>query len=214
MTPPAGCASTETSPRRSGLLAELREGLRFVAAEKDLARILLLVAVISLFGIPFVPLLPLFADGVLHVGPEGLGRLAAASGVGSLAAALCLALGGEVRRKGMLAVAAGLVFGLCLLIFARSREYHASLLALLLMGAGIVCLLALANCLLQHRCPDGLRGRVMGLYTLTLVGMAPLGHAVMGLLAGTFGATHALSLGSTICLSAVLATGPSISRLS
>jgi MFS family permease len=198
---------------RSGLLEELGDGLRFVLAEKDLARILLLVAVISLFGIPFVPLLPFFADGILHVGPQGLGFLAASSGVGALAAALLMALRGEVQNKGRLLVAAGLLFALCLLIFARSREYHASLLALLFIGAGIVSLLALASCVLHKRCPEGLRGRVMGIYTLALIGMAPFGHAMMGLLAGAIGAAGALSFCSTICLTVVLVTARPISRI-
>lgn len=213
MGPQAGSLSHPSAKPSTSLLAELQEGLRFVAAEKESSLLLLLIAVISLFGIPFVPLLPLFADGILHVGPQGLGMLAASSGIGALAAALLLTLQREPRCKGRLVVASGLLFGICLLLFARSNQYYASLLALLFSGVGIVSLLALANCLLQHRCPVPLRGRVMGLYTLTLAGMAPFGHALMGLLAGTVGAAAALSLGSTICLAAVLLTARPISRL-
>ena len=220
-----GCASLIAMQQPSGrlpqppenasatLLADLQEGLRFVAAEKDSTLILLLIALISLFGIPFVPLLPLFADGILHVGPQGLGMLAASSGIGALVAALGLTLRREPRCKGRLVVASGLLFGIGLLLFARSNQYYTSLLALLFSGVGIVSLLALANCLLQHRCPVTLRGRVMGIYTLMLAGMAPFGHALMGFLAGTVGAAGALSLGSTICLAVVLATARPISRL-
>ena len=213
MGQPSGNLPQPLTQASAGLLAELQEGLRFVAAEKESALLLLLIAVISLFGIPFVPLLPLFADGILHVGPQGLGMLAASSGIGALAAALWLAMRREPRCKGRLVVASGLLFGGCLLLFARSNQYYASLLALLFSGVGIVSLLALANCLVQHRCPVMLRGRVMGVYTLTLAGMAPFGHALMGLLAGTVGAAGAVSLGSTICLAVVLVTARPISRL-
>lgn len=198
---------------RNSYRDELYDGLRYVAAEKDIARIIVLVAILSVFGIPFVPLLPFFADGILHVGPQGLGMLGSSSGAGALAAAVVIALRGELPNKGRLLVAAGLVFAVCLLVFARSQAYFASLLALLFIGAGIVLLLALTSCLLQRRCPDVLRGRVMGIYTLVLIGMAPFGHFLMGLLTTTVGAARALSVCSTICLTAVLVMARPISRM-
>lgn len=202
--------------RRTGLvnlMAELREGFSYVTNERDVFRVLLLVAVISLFGIPFVPLLPVFADTILNVGPQGLGLLAGCSGVGSLAAALVVASVGDIRDKRRPMVAAGVVFAFCLLLFSRSHEYHVSLLALLFAGGGIVIFLALVNSFIQHACPDEIRGRVMGFHTLVLIGMAPLGNAVMGLLAATFGTAGALSLSASICLAAVLLLALPLSRL-
>jgi len=194
-------------------MAELREGFSYVTNERDVFRVLLLVAVISLFGIPFVPLLPVFADTILKVGPQGLGLLSAFSGIGSLAAALVVASVGDIRDKGRLMVAAGVVFASCLLLFSRSHEYHVSLLALLFAGGGVVIFLALVNSFIQHACPDEIRGRVMGFHTLVLLGMAPLGNAVMGLLAATFGTAGALSLSASICLAAVLLLAMPLSRL-
>ena len=212
MLAPSSCTQVLQNDRH-GLFGDLREGFRYVAERGELARLLVLVAAFSLFGISFVSLLPVFADGVLHVGPKGLGMLAAASGVGSLAAALMLAAKGELRQKGRLVVLAGLSVGLGLFLLARSEAYHESIIALLIVGAGIVSLLALINCLLQNSCPDRLRGRIMGLYTLSLIGMAPFGHALMGLLAGVIGVAGAILVGSSLCLAAVVLTARPISRL-
>lgn len=197
----------------SSMLNGLREGVRYVAGERQISLIMLLVAVISLFGIPFVPMLPVFADGILKVGPEGLGLLAGASGFGSLLAALLVAWQRDINKKGRLMVAAGLLFACCLFLFAHSRDYQAALLALLCTGAGMVCFLAMISCHLQHHCPEILRGRVMAVYTLVLIGMAPLGHALMGFLAGAIGVSAALSFGSAICGGAILASARTLFRI-
>ena len=195
------------------MLDGLREGVRYVAGERQIILVMVLVAVVSLFGIPFVPMLPVFADGVLKVGPEGLGFLAGASGAGSLLAALLVAWQRNINKKGRLMVAAGLLFAGCLFLFAHTDDYQAALLALLFSGAGMVCFLAMISCHLQHHCPDILRGRVMGVYTLVLIGMAPFGHALMGFLAGAIGVSAALSFGSAICGGAILASARPLFRI-
>lgn len=195
------------------MLDGLREGVRYVAGERQIILVMVLVAVVSLFGIPFVPMLPVFADGVLKVGPEGLGLLAGASGVGSLLAALLVAWQRDINKKGRLMVAAGLLFAGCLFLFAHTDDYQAALLALLFSGAGMVCFLAMISCHLQHHCPEILRGRVMGVYTLVLIGMAPFGHALMGFLAGAIGVSAALSFGSAICGGAILASARPLFRI-
>ena len=197
----------------SSMLDGLQEGVRYVAGERQIILVMVLVAVISLFGIPFVPMLPVFADGVLKVGPEGLGFLAGASGAGSLLAALLVAWQRNINKKGRLMVAAGLLFAGCLFLFAHTDDYQAALLALLFSGAGMVCFLAMISCHLQHHCPDILRGRVMGVYTLVLIGMAPFGHALMGLLAGAIGVSAALSFGSAICGGAILVSARPLFRI-
>lgn len=208
----SSCGRAAAAPR-SGIFDELREGVRYVAGERQITMIMLLLVVISLFGIPFVPLLPVFADGVLKVGPQGLGLLAGASGVGSMVAAVTIAWQGEIRKKGRLIVAAGLLFAGGLFLFAHARDYQSALLALIFVGAGMVCFLAMITCHLQHRCPDILRGRVMGVYTMVLIGMAPFGHALMGLLTGMFGVSAALSLGSVVCAAAVVLSSRPLFRM-
>lgn len=201
------------SAQRGSVISDIGEGLRYVAGERKVALVMLLVAVISLFGIPFVPLLPVFADHILKVGPRGLGYLSAASGVGSLLAALGLAWCGDVRKKGRLIASSGLLFAVCLFLFAHSEEYRASLLALVSIGAGMVAFLACISCFLQHTCPDQLRGRVMGIYTFVLIGMAPLGHSMMGLLAANLGVVSALSCSSAVCGAAILLSAKTLLQI-
>lgn len=192
----AGGGNTPTEPRFLPL-RELKEGLLFVLSEREIKRSLCLVAAISLFGIPFVPLLPVFADS-LNVGAQGLGVMSAFAGSGSLIAALALS-GGMREVKGG-AAAAGMTFAAALLVFSRSGSYTLSLVSLLCAGAGMVCFLTLINGSIQSRCPHILRGRVMGVYAFSLLGMAPLGSALMGCLVASLGAREALSLAAALCL--------------
>ena len=186
------------------LLDDLSEGLRYVKGEKNVFRIMSLVALFSLFGIPFVTLLPVFAEDILMVGPRGLGILAGSSGVGSLAAALFIAFRGEIEKKGMFMSGAGVLFGVSLLFFSISRDYHVSMAILVLAGLGMVSFLAVANTFIQLTVPDVLRGRVMSVYALVFLGIAPMGNAVMGTIANEVGTDKAVSIGSSLCIVAVL----------
>lgn len=183
--------------------AELREGLRFVATDREIRRVLLLVALVSLLGIPFLPMLPVFADA-LQVGARGLGLLSACAGTGSLLAAAAMTQTAAMRKYKGLASLAGMLFAASLLVFSRSLDYRLSQLALVLAGGALVVFLTLANRFLQQSCPDGFRGRVMGAYTVALLGMAPLGSALMGWLALRMGAAGALTASSSLCLAAIV----------
>jgi hypothetical protein len=138
------------------------------------------------------------------VGPKGLGILAGSSGVGSLAAALFIAFRGEIEKKGRFMSWAGVLFGVSLLFFSLSRDYHVSMVILLLAGLGMVSFLAVANTSIQLTVPDVLRGRVMSVYALVFLGIAPIGNAVMGTIAHGVGTDRAVSIGSSLCLFAVL----------
>lgn len=195
------------SPTEGGLTVlfqDLGEGLSFVKRERNVLRILLLVATLSLLGIPFVTLLPVFAEDILKVGPRGLGVLAGSSGIGALTAAFFIAFRGEIERKGRLMVWAGMTFGAALLVFSLSRDYLASIIILVFAGWGVVSFLAVANSFIQLRTPDVLRGRVMSVYALVFLGIAPIGNAVMGFLAHMAGTDRAVSIGACLCLLAVL----------
>jgi len=197
----------EPENERPLLPADLREGVFFVRHHEEVRWVLLMVALVSLLGIPFVPLLPVFADALL-VGVQGLGTMSAFAGGGSLLAALSLSLAGEVREQKRGAECAALLFAAALLVFSRSGSFHLSLFALFLAGAALVLLLALASSVLQRSSPDRMRGRVMGVYTAALLGTAPLGHALMGGLAATsLGAAGALSLSASLCLAVIAAKG-------
>jgi MFS family permease len=192
------------SGRISALVRELREGLDFVTGERNIFRILVLVATFSLLGIPYVTLLPVFAEDILKVGPRGLGILAGASGLGALTAAVFIAFKGEIEKKGRLMTVAGLIFGTALLSFSLSRDYFASTVILVLAGWGMVSFLAVANSFIQLGTPDVLRGRVMSFYAFVFLGIAPIGNALMGSVAHIVGTDRAVSIGSSLCLFAVL----------
>jgi len=188
----------------SVLFRDLREGLSFVKGKKDIFRILLLVATFSLFGIPFVTLLPVFAEDILKVGPRGLGILAGASGLGALTAAVLIAFKGEITRKGRLMTVAGLIFGAALLFFSLSKDYLGSTIVLVLAGWGMVSFLAVANSFIQLGTPDLLRGRVMSVYAFVFLGIAPVGNALMGSVAHAVGTERAVASGAFLCLFSVL----------
>jgi MFS family permease len=179
---------------------DLSEGLRFVKNEKDIFRIMLLVATFSLFGIPYVTFLPVFAEDILKVGPKGLGFLAGSSGLGALSAALIIAFKGEIKRKGSFMSISGLTFCASLLLFSLSKNYLFSCLALTFAGWGIVSFLATGNSFIQLSTPDALRGRVMSVYALVFLGVAPVGSYLIGNVAALAGTPGAVCLGSAICL--------------
>ncbi len=202
---PVSAASEEERPSRfSVFFRDIYEGLLFVKTEKRVFSIMLLVALFSLMGIPFVTLLPVFAEDILKVGPTGLGILAGSSGVGALTAALFIAFKGEISKKGRLMSAAGLIFSVSLLLFSFSKSYPLSIVILMFAGWGIVSFLALGNSFIQLTAPDLLRGRVMSVYAFVFLGIAPLGNAVMGSVAHVVGTDTAVAIGSSLCLIAVL----------
>lgn len=184
----------------SVFLHDLREGFRFIQLNKDILRIMILVAVFSLFGIPFVTMLPVFAEDILKVGAKGLGYLGGASGLGAFTAALIIAYKGEIKSGGFLMSIAAIIFSMSLMVFSLSHNYHASLIILLFTGWGIVSFLALGNSFIQLTVPDGLRGRIMSVYTLLFLGLSPIGNSIIGLIADLFGANRAITIGSIICL--------------
>ena len=190
--------------RATVFFRDIHEGISFVRTEKNILRIMMLVATFSFFGIPFVTLLPVFAVDILKVGPKGLGVLAGSSGVGALSAALMLAFRADMKEKGRFMFAAGLVFNLSLLAFSLSKNYHLSMLTLCFVGWGVISFFAVANSFIQLSTPEALRGRVMSVYTLVFLGVAPLGNSVMGFLAEIIGADRAISIGSVLCLTIVM----------
>lgn len=186
------------------LARDLYDGLRFVKNERNIFRIMLLVATFSLFGIPVVTFLPVFAEDILKVGPRGLGFLAGSSGIGALTAALMVAYLGEIQRKGNFMFAASLTFCVALLAFSFSTNFDLSAATLTFVGWGITSFLAMGNSSIQLTTPDDLRGRVMSVYSLVFLGLAPIGNAVMGSIAHAVGTDWTISIGAAVCLMTIL----------
>jgi len=186
--------------RTGTLLSDIIEGMRFVRRSPNIRRAMALVAVFSLFGLPFISQLPVFAEDILGKGAKGLGFLVGASGIGAFVAAVIISFRGDIRNKRKAMAAAVLVFPVCLIAFALSRSYALSLSLMPVAGLTVVVFLASANSFVQLMSPDGLRGRVMSVYTMVFLGMTPIGHSLMGVSANIIGASRAVALSASICL--------------
>jgi MFS family permease len=184
-----------------------REVVAFLRSDRRVSTLVVLTAIISIFGFPFLLLMPVFARDVLRVGARGYGVLSAAVGLGAVAGALAVAVLGQRIRKGRTLVVAGTTFGLLLTVFASSRVFPLSLAVLVLVGASMIVNNALTNTLLQTLVPDHMRGRVMGFYSFMFVGMAPLGAFQAGVFAERFGAPAAVIMGGVISALAVAIAG-------
>lgn len=188
----------------NGLFKDFIEGIRFVKSSYGISRIILLIAVFSLVGLPFITLLPVFAGEVLDAGAKGFGFLVGATGAGALAAALLLAFRGDIRDKGRFISIAALSASVSLLAFSLSKNIFISIPFLLVVGWGLVSFLATANSYIQLSAPDNLRGRVMSVFTLVFLGTAPIGNSLVGAMADYIGTPYTVSISAVICIIASL----------
>jgi len=181
-------------------LEHLIEGFRFAKQTVPIRAILLLLGVVSLVAMPYTVLMPIFADRILHGGARGLGILMCATGVGALLGALTLASRTGVRGLGRLVAFSCGGFGLFLGLFSFSRNFWLS--AGLLVPAGFCMMLQMSssNTLIQSMSPDNLRGRVMALYSMMFIGMAPFGALFGGALAERLGAPVTVGMGAVACI--------------
>ncbi len=193
-------AKGEPEEKEHHMYRDIAEGVRFLRKEPGLLRLVLMVSTFSLFGLPFISQLPVFAVEILDTGAYGLGLLMGASGFGAFSMALFIAYKGDIKQKTLIMNVASICFPAGLLAFSFSRDFNFSLVLMFLVGLAVVAFLANANSSLQLRTPDGLRGRVMSVYTLLFLGMTPIGHALLGVLANSFGSANALRVTSALCL--------------
>ena len=188
---------------RKHVFVELREGFRYAWAFAPIRAILMLLAFVSLTGIPYTVLMPIFASEVLHGGPHTLGLLMAATGVGAVAGALWLAARTTVLGLGRTLSAAGALFGAALIGFALCRALWASTLLLVLAGGGMMVQMAASNTLIQTMVDEDKRGRVMSFYTMSFFGMMPFGSLAAGWLGARIGAPATVAWGGAATVAAV-----------
>ncbi len=178
----------------------IADGWRFIIMGKPVLYIMAMISVFSLFGIPYITLLPVLAGEILHVGAKGLSFLVASAGAGSFIAAMMIAFKGEVRRKDIYMPLSAIVFSLAILGISFSKNFNLSMLFIFFAGWGIVSFLATSNSFIQHAVPDSLRGRVMSLYTLVFLGFAPVGNSIIGLAAHSLGTIASLKIFALLCI--------------
>jgi MFS family permease len=182
------------------MVEQLRQGWDYVALSLPIRSILLLFALISLMGWPFMVLMPIFAAQVLHGGPHTLGFLMGAVGVGSLVSALSLVLRRSVRGLLKVIPIGAAVFGAGLVAFGLSRSLWLSIPMMFITGFGMMQGVTGSNTILQTLVDEKMRGRVMSYYTMAFVGMAPFGSLLAGALAHAIGAPRTVIISGVACI--------------
>jgi MFS family permease len=180
------------------------EGFGYVWHHARMRTILILFAIVGIFGWSYAVLMPAFASDVLRVGQTQYGALLSANGIGALLGALTVAtFGTRINRRFLVLGGLG-VFSAMLLLLALVPNYYLALLFLGLGGWGMLLFFATTNTLLQTSASDEMRGRVMGIWALIFGGMTPIGGLVAGTLAHYFGVPAAMSVGAAVCALAAL----------
>ena len=181
-------------------LFELKAGWAYVSHFLPIRTILSLFAIVSLMGMPFVVLMPVFAKTVLHGGPNMLGFLMGSMGLGALISALSLAARKNVRGLVRMIPIAAAVFGLGLIGMGLSRVFWLSMIMVFIAGMGMMQGMAASNTVIQTIVTDDKRGRVMSYYTMAFMGMAPFGSLLAGTMAQKVGAPWTVILNGAVVL--------------
>jgi len=194
--------NVHSSPRagKNSPIEDIIEGFRWANQTKVIRALLLLIGLVSLVGMPYTVLMPVFADQILHGGARALGTLMGATGVGALFGALTLASKTGVKGLGRWVAVTCAAFGVSLFLFSFSRIFWLSTLLLLPAGYSMMLQMACSNTLIQTMVPDALRGRVMALYSMMFMGMAPFGALFGGALAQRAGAPMTVAVGGIACV--------------
>jgi MFS family permease len=185
--------SANTKARDVSVTQNLKEGARYVWQHPTLRAQMTLALVPVIVALPYISLMPVFAQDVLNLGPGGFGLLMAAPGVGAVIGTLTIASRKDIRRKGLFLFGSLVALAISLILFALSHSFPLSLGLLVLVGAFQMCYMTTNQTLLQLTTPDELRGRVMGIYMLNQ-GLLPLGSLLAGALAGFWGAPLAVTI--------------------
>jgi MFS family permease len=192
--------SQQTVGRSAHVVRELKEGFKYAFGFTPIRSLLFLLALVSLIGMPYSILMPIFAKNVLHGDAHTLGFLVGASGIGALIGAIYLASRKSVRGLGrVIPISAGM-FGAGLLTFSFSRFLPLSLMLMVITGFGMITQMASSNTVLQTIVDEDKRGRVMAFYTMSIRGMSPFGSLLAGSLAASIGAPNTLLIGGLCCM--------------
>jgi predicted MFS family arabinose efflux permease len=190
--------------RRASAMANLKEGFAYVWSTPAVLALMILAYVPRVFAVPYQTLMPVFQKDVLGVGPDGLGMLMAAPGVGALIAVLTLAsLANRLKRQGLFLVGSIVILGFFLILFSQVRSFPLALATLVIAGAFQMFFLASTATILQLLVPDELRGRVMSLYMLDR-GFMPVGALFAGVTAHFIGAPSTVAtMGAIVIVLAI-----------
>ncbi len=187
--------SIEGSP-----LQNILEGFKFVVQNGPIHALMILLGLVSFTAMPYAVLMPIFAEEILHGGPKALGLMMGSSGVGALCGAITLAMKKNIKGLGRWVAVACSSFGVALCLFSLSRHLWLSSLLLVPAGFFVMVQMASSNTLIQSMVPDQLRGRVMAVYSMMFMGMAPFGALLAGSVAHKIGAPWTVAMGGMIAI--------------
>ncbi|MGA8110214.1 MAG: MFS transporter, partial [Acidobacteriaceae bacterium] len=190
----------QISRHAASMFEQLREGWSYVSTFTPVRTILTLFALVSLMGMPYTVLMPVFAGKILHGGPHTLGFLMGAAGAGALVSALALVMRRSVRGLTRMLPTAAILFGSSLVLFGLSRWLWLSLVLLVFVGFGMLQGFTISNTIIQTLVPEDKRGRVMSYYTAAFVGMAPFGSLLAGAMAHWIGAPRTVMFTGSCCI--------------
>lgn len=207
---------TSAEARRSSAWANLKEGLAYVWSNPAVFALMASALIPRIIAMPYQTLMPVFQKDVLQVGPEGLGVLLAAPGLGATLAGFMLAtLSSRVKRQGVLLLVSLVALGVSMMLFSWTSSFPLAIVFLIANGAFQIFYMATTNTMLQVIVPDHLRGRVMSIYMLDR-GLMPIGALTAGVSAHWIGAPATVSLmGLTVVLLGLLVAwrAPVVRRL-
>ncbi len=202
-----------SSLESSSIANSLIEGGRYILATTPIRDVLLLLGVVGFMGMPYMTLMPVFAAHVHKSGADALGLMFGAVGSGALIGALFLAQRKNIVGLGRVIVSATIGFGLGLILFTLAQPFWLSLLLLVAVGCGWMVLIAACNTALQTLADDPMRGRVMSLFSMMIVGMAPFGSLLAGWAADQVGAPLVVAIGGGFCAIAGMIFARQLPRL-
>jgi MFS family permease len=192
--------SRKVKNRDTQVLQGLKEGFSYAFGFTPVRSIILLLGLVSLMGMPYTLLMPIFAKEILHGSSHTFGFLMGASGIGALIGAFYLASRKSVLGLGKIIPLSAAIFGFGLIAFSLSHLFLLSLVLMLITGLGMIMQMASSNTILQTIVDDDKRGRVMSFYTMAFMGTAPFGSLLAGGLASSLGAPNTLIIGGISCV--------------
>ncbi|MBN2020130.1 MAG: MFS transporter [Sedimentisphaerales bacterium] len=190
----------KSKPAPTRVLHEFKEGLSYAIGFKPIRYIMLLLSLVSLVGMPYSVLMPVFASKILHGGPHTFGFLMAAAGTGALTGAVYLASRKSVLGLGRIIPLSTALFGAGLVAFSLSRVFWLSLPLVFITGLGMITQMAASNTIIQTIVDDDKRGRIMSFYVMAFIGTAPFGSLMAGVLASNIGAPNTLIICGALCV--------------
>jgi MFS family permease len=193
-------APNEKKKQSKPVLKEFKEGFSYTFGFTPIKYIILLLALVSLMGMPYTVLMPVFAKEILHGGSHTFGFLMGATGLGALTGALYLASRKSIKGLDKIIPMAAIIFGASLVLFSFSRFFIVSLVLLVIIGLGMMLQMASSNTMLQTIVDDDRRGRVMSFYTMAFMGTAPFGSLLAGSAAKIIGVPYTILIGGICCI--------------